>query len=248
MTAPPFDTVLQLIDGVEGWLSDDQARALYGAAVRCRPGGRIVEIGSFRGRSAIVLATAAGTDVEIVAIDPHAGNDRGPQEFEGFQAEAATDSEVFLGNLRRAGVLERVTYVREYSHEAHGAVDGPISVLFVDGAHRLRPALADLRQWGARVEDGGTMYVHDSFSSIGVTLALLRTCLGSPRLRYLGRARSLAIYAVGPVGPVARISSAMRQVAQLPWFARNVLIKVLVLARLGRLTRLLGHRDAAWPY
>ena len=31
-------------------------------------------------------------------------------------------------------------------------------------------------------------------------------------------------------------------------FARNMLIKVLLVARLGRLTRLLGHRSDDWPY
>ena len=41
---------------------------------------------------------------------------------------------------------------------------------------------------------------------------------------------------------------APRQAAQLPWFARNVLIKVLIVAKLGRLTRHLGHDPSTWPY
>ena len=39
-------------------MTADQGGALYAAAARCPPGGRIVEIGSFRGRSTIVLAPA----------------------------------------------------------------------------------------------------------------------------------------------------------------------------------------------
>ena len=42
----------------------------------------------------------------------------------------------------------------------------PIDVLYIDGAHRYGPARADIRDWGARVTDGGTMLIHDSFSSI----------------------------------------------------------------------------------
>ena len=79
------DAVLALTAGIDGWMSDDQGRRLYAAAARCRPGGRIVEIGSFRGRSTIVLASAAPDGVEVVAIDPHAGNDRGPQEIDGLR-------------------------------------------------------------------------------------------------------------------------------------------------------------------
>ena len=47
----------------------------------CERPGRIVEIGSFRGRSTIVLRRAAAPGVELVAIDPHGGGDRGPQEI-----------------------------------------------------------------------------------------------------------------------------------------------------------------------
>ncbi len=247
-STPSFDSVLTTISGVDGWLSEGQAHALYGAAARCRPAGRIVEIGSFRGRSTIVLALAAPADVELVAIDPHAGNDRGPQEIEGYAAEADGDHDIFLGNLRAAGVADRVRHVREFSDAAHGSVVDPISVLYVDGAHRFGPARADLRDWGARVEDGGAVLVHDSFSSVGVTVAILATMLPSKRARYLGRVGSLAMYAIGPVGARQRLTSGLRQLAQLGWFARNVVIKALIVARLGRLTRLLGHKEPTWPF
>jgi len=41
---------------------------------------------------------------------------------------------------------------------------------------------------------------------------------------------------------------ALRQLAQLPWFVRSVLIKVLLVLRLKPLTRLLRHRSGEWPY
>jgi hypothetical protein len=47
---------------------------------------------------------------------------------------------------------------------------------------------------------------------------------------------------------VRRPANAARQAAELPWFLRNVVIKVLIVAKLGRLTRYLGHRQATWPY
>jgi len=78
---PALHDVLHSIDGVDGWMSPDQAEALYAAAAACRRGDQIVEIGSFRGRSTIVLASAAEPGVDVIAIDPHAGNDRGPQQW-----------------------------------------------------------------------------------------------------------------------------------------------------------------------
>jgi hypothetical protein len=39
-----------------------------------------------------------------------------------------------------------------------------------------------------------------------------------------------------------------RQLAQLPWFARNLAIKALIVAKLPQATRLLGHSGENWPY
>lgn len=238
-----------MVDGVEGWLTDDQVAALHDAAAAVPDGGRIVEIGSFRGRSTIVLAAASAPSVSVVAIDPHAGNDRGPQQWDGFAEEANEDHERFGDNLRAAGVDDRVTHVRKFSDEAHGSVDGDIDLLFIDGAHRFGPARADIGAWGSRVVPGGRMLIHDSFSSVGVTLAVLATLLLCSDWRYEGRTGSLAAYRrrCGVAG-APTLSSRARQVAALGWFARNLMIKLLIVAHLGRLTRVLGHSQPTWPY
>jgi hypothetical protein len=246
-----FEAALAAVAGVEGWLSDGQARRLWDRAATVPPGGRIVEIGSFRGRSAIVLAQAVGArGVEVIAIDPHAGNDRGPQEIHGSSEEGEADNRAFRANLERAGVSDAVRHVRLPSAEALGEVRGEVDLLYVDGAHRLRPAMDDIARWGARVRPGGRMLVHDSFSSIGVTLALLRLLALGGDFVYAGRERSLAEYRrVGVrLSPAERVRNAARQLAELPWFARNVLIKIALVVRARPLLRVLGHRSADWPY
>ncbi len=242
MSGSPFD--IPALDGVEGWLTDEQARRLHAAAAAVAAGGRIVEIGSFRGRSTIALATAAPEGVEVVAIDPHAGTDRGPQEIKTDAVTGESDHERFLANLARAGVRERVRHVRAFSQEALGEVEGEIDVLYVDGAHRYRPARDDIMRWGARVKPGGTMLIHDSFSSIGLTAAILRQLVWSRKFAYVGRTASLAEYRRADGG----LGSALRQLAQLPWFARNVLVKVALVLHLRPLARLLGHPSGDWPY
>ncbi len=249
MTSRSLDEVLSVVADVDGWLSPDQAARLYSAAAATRSGEQIVEIGSFRGRSTIVLASAAPHDVPIVAIDPHAGTDRGPEEISGFEAQAGGDHEVFAANLVAAGVADRVRHVRNFSDHAHDAVDGSIAVLYIDGAHRYTPARSDIRSWGARVEIGGTMLIHDSFSSVGVTLAIGRELVCGRRFRYIGRSRSLAEYRADlDNSSRARTVNACRQIAQLPWFVKNVGLKVLLKLRLGGLiSKLIGHRPE-WPY
>ncbi len=241
-----LDQAWALVADVDGWMSRDQAAALYSAAAACSPGGRIVEIGSFRGRSTIVLASAAPTGATVIAIDPHAGNDRGPQEIDGYQDEAATDHAVFVANLARAGVTDRVTHLRMFSDRALTEIPGSVDVVYIDGAHRFAPARADIRDWGARVNDGGTMLIHDSFSSLGVTLAIVRELFVGRRFRYIGRARSMTIYRAD-LGR-GRARNALRQVVQLPWFAKNLGLKVLLTIGGAKLLRRFGRSVPEWPY
>lgn len=249
-TRKSFDEVFRSIADVEGWMTRAQAVRLWDAASQVPAGGLMVEIGSFRGRSAIVLASASGDDVQLVTIDPHGGNDRGPQQLDGFVEEGERDHQEYVANLARAGVTSKVRHVRLPSQEALGEVDEPVDLLYIDGAHRYQPALADIRRWGDRVAPGGTLLIHDSFSSVGVTLALVSHLFSSAQFRYEGRSGSLAQYrrlGRGPVLPAARARNLARQCAELPWFARNLLIKFLIVVRAGRVARLLGS-DGGWPY
>ena len=248
MPSQRFDEALAAVSGVEGWLTDAQARRLWDHAGALEPPARIVEIGSYRGRSAIVMALAAKPGVAITAIDPHAGNDRGPREIEGFAEEAERDHRAFRENLARAGVTDTVEHLRLHSAEALGHLRGEAELVYVDGAHRYRPARDDLAGFGARLRPGGALLVHDAFSSVGVTLAIFSVLLAGSRFRYLGRTGSLAEYRREDLEPRERLRNAGRQLAELPWFARNLLVKAALVARLRPLARLLGHRSGDWPY
>jgi len=243
-----FAETFDAVAGVQGWMTRAQAGRLWDAASRLAPGTQIVEIGSFHGRSAVVLASAAPTGVRITTIDPHAGNDRGPQEIEGFVDEAEQDNQRFHANLAAAGVAGRITHLREFSDAAHPGVEGPVDLLYIDGAHRFGPARRDLVSWGDRVPVGGTMLVHDSFSSIGVTLALLTTTMVDGRFAYRGRSGSLAEFERVGRGAGGRIRNVGAHLAQLPWFVRNVAVKTLITLRLVRVARLLGSDGTTWPY
>jgi len=227
-------------------MTDAQLRRLWNAAAAAPEGATVVEIGSFHGRSAIVLALGAPDRARVWAIDPHAGSDRGPGEIRGALDTGERDKVTFHANLAAAGVTDRVEHVRRFSDMAHADVPGEIDLLHVDGAHRYAPARDDVADWGACVRPGGRMLIHDSFSSIGVTGAQLRLLVFSGRFRYLGRDGSLADYRREDLRGADRAGNALRQLTQLPWFARNVAVKVLLTLRLRRAARLLGADG--WPY
>ena len=246
---PGFDEALTAVRDVEGWMTDAQARRLWNTAQSVPPGGRIVAIGSFRGRSTIILGKAAAADVELVAIDPHGGMDRGPNEYDPNAALGNADYDTFHANLARAGVQERVHHVRKASDDALHDVTGELDMLYIDGAHRYRFAKPDIERWGPRLRPGGTMLIHDSYNAVGVMLAQLRLLFGARRFRYVGRSGSLAEYRLEaePMTTGERVHNAARQALELPYFVRNCVVKLALVARLRPLARLLGEQGH-WPY
>jgi predicted O-methyltransferase YrrM len=228
---PTFDEVLAGVQGIGGWLTPSQARLLWDQAVLVPAGGLIVEIGSHQGRSTVVLAAGRA---RVVAIDPFVG---------GAMFGGLATRELFVGNLAAAGVSGRVELRQERSTALRPRWSEPIDFLYIDGKHDYWTVSDDLR-WTLFLPDGGRVAIHDAFSSIGVTLALLRHVLFSRRLRYLSRVGSLALFSVSSPSRADRL----RMVAQLPWWLRNVGIKILLRLRLYPVARLCGHTDRYDPY
>jgi predicted O-methyltransferase YrrM len=170
------------LEGVQGWLADDEAWALHGAVAGFPAAGaiRIVEIGSWKGRSTITLASGLATRAAggvVHAVDPHRGG-----VAHRLLGEADTFG-AFLANLERAGVRELVDPIRATSAAARGRVpDGSVHVLFVDGSHRYGDVLHDLDVWRPALRPGARVAFHDAVAHPGVAAALRRRALsrGSP--------------------------------------------------------------------
>ncbi len=138
------------IDGVGGWLSEEEAETLYALAKACTGRGAIVEIGSNRGRSTICLAlgSKAGLRVPIHAIDPRTG--RLLEEYHHNLARAGADDIVTSHNMRSADAADVIP-----SSE-------PVELLFIDGSHKEEMVRLDWEIWASRVVDGGWIAMHDT--------------------------------------------------------------------------------------
>jgi predicted O-methyltransferase YrrM len=131
---------------VPGWLDRPVARLLYGLA-RYGPGrGEVVEVGSYLGRSTVILARGLQARGEgwLLAVDPHRGQLRRDQPPDG---PAAGTWGLFVANLAAAGVEEVVRPVRATSAQAAAEWQGPVRLLFVDGLHDLDSVVDDVTRW-----------------------------------------------------------------------------------------------------
>ncbi|MDQ6687793.1 MAG: class I SAM-dependent methyltransferase [Actinomycetota bacterium] len=234
-SANRFDAVWAGADAVPGWLTRGQAARMWQAVGSLEPGSLVVEIGSHRGRSTIVLAGAARTvGARVVAIDPF---------VEGRQYGGGAAKVSFERNITAAGLADVVDLRELAAAVVRRGWQEPVGLVYVDGKHDFWSAREDLR-WSAYLVDGATLLVHDCFSSVGVTSAVLWSVLGSAKLRYDDRVGSLATFTRDrPTG-----SDRLRILAELPWWGRNLAIKVLLRLRLRGLARRAGH-DHDWdPY
>lgn len=234
--APGFETAWRSAEGIPGWLTHDQAALLWETAAEVPTGGLLLEIGSHQGRSTVVLGTLARErDARVVAVDPF---------VDGRLFGGQPTREKFEHHVAEAGLTGTVELLPEFSTRARPSWTRPLDHLYIDGKHDYWTLSDDLR-WTRHLREGGPVLVHDCFSSIGVTLGILAHVLFSGRLRYERRAGSLALFRVGR--PTLRDRA--RILTELPWWVRNVAVKVLLRLRLRPLARLVfGHEGPYDPY
>lgn len=207
-----------LADGVEGWLTERQGRALFDAASKVQSGRAAVEVGSHRGKSTILLASGLRDGVTLTAIDPF------DDPRWGGGPESLT---IFQSNLERAGVADRVELHRGLSGEAADSWTGPaVGLAWIDGAHDRESVLTDIDGWDRHLVDGGSMLLHDAFSAIGTTRAVLRRLWWTRRYRYVGCERTLVAFRKERCSVLEAIVDAARLSPRLAFFARMVAIKL----------------------
>jgi len=230
-----FEPAWRRAEMIPGWLKEGQARLLWDEAVALPTGSTVLEIGSHQGRSTVVLGNAArlfqGT---VIAVDPF---------VEGRLFGGLSTHDKFVSNIAEAGLEDVVELVQDYSTRVRPTWDRRFDLLFIDGKHDYWTLSDDLR-WAVHLPPGAAVVIHDCFSSIGVTLGILRHVLFGSGLAYERRSDSQALFRVRR--PTA--ADRRRIIRELPWWLRNVVVKVLLRLRLRPVARVLGHDSPYDPY
>lgn len=231
-----FEATWDVASAIPGWLTKDQARLLFDVVGGLEDGPLVVEIGSHQGKSTVVLAIAArARDGSVVAVDPF---------IDGRLFGGTTTKDKFAHNVGGAGLADTVELVTDYSTRARPGWTRPIDCLYIDGKHDYW-TLADDLKWAAHLPPGAPILVHDCYSSIGVTLGVLAHLLPSRRIRYERRAGSMALFRVG----TPSLQDRARILREVPWWLRNVVVKILLRLRLRPVAALVfGHEGPYDPY
>jgi hypothetical protein len=161
---PNLETVTDAAWGkacnVEGYIGEREFKALCMLAAAAPVGGVNVEIGSFKGKSTVGVASIASAFNlgQVVSIDPH----NAPCETDPDLSESGTSFDDFEAALTQAGVRKFVEAHRAPSREVAVGWNRPIRLLWIDGDHTYKGAKLDFDLFNPFLIDGAIVAIHDT--------------------------------------------------------------------------------------
>jgi len=160
-----------LAESVIGFMPADEGQALFDAASQFLRGGVAVEIGTYCGRSTVLLgAAAAHTGSVLYTVDHHHGSEEHQPGWE-FHDTTMVDPvsgrfdtlPTFRRTLDAAGLDDTIVAVVGKSPVVARGWRTPLELLFIDGGHSEEAAQADFDGWAKWVAPGGALIIHDVF-------------------------------------------------------------------------------------
>lgn len=166
------------LHGVRGFLVPGDVAFLFNLARWLPPGGCYLEVGSWVGLSAIVVANGLLANLNLRATVFCVDTWLGSPEHQGLpEARGGRLFELFLRNVREAQMDGLIRPVRGASAEVARAWRGPpLDAVFIDGDHAEGACYEDIRLWRPRLAPGGRLLGHDAAPGSGVERALRRHC------------------------------------------------------------------------
>jgi predicted O-methyltransferase YrrM len=150
-----LDGLYATVDQIQGWLWPYQAYTLYAIASHLK--GKLVEVGSWKGKSSSVFCFATEhKDVEIYCVDTWKGSE------EHKDLDTSNLLEEFKQNLNKFNFLNRVNIQQGPSLEIVNLhKDESCDIIFIDAAHDYENVKADILAWYPKLKKNGIMIGHD---------------------------------------------------------------------------------------
>ncbi|OKJ37061.1 hypothetical protein AMK24_16380 [Streptomyces sp. CB02366] len=171
-SAGPAPEVLAAFEAAKGFMPVHEGLALHAAATGAGALGLpLLEVGTYCGRSAVLLADAArAAGVVALTVDHHRGSEEQQPGWE-YHDPSVVDPEVglmdtlptFRRTLHRAGLEDHIVAIVGRSPQVAAVWGGPLGLVFVDGGHTDEHANADYEGWAPHVVQDGLLVIHDVF-------------------------------------------------------------------------------------
>lgn len=186
-----IDLAWQKTNLVPGHLGENEARFLGLLAAATPAEGVIVEIGSFKGKSTVMLASVAAHYARgpVVAIDPH----NAPSVTDPKIEKGSSTFDEFMASINKAQVASHVEVHRAHSHQIAKSWKRPIRLLWIDGDHTYQGVKQDFDGFSPYLCSGGVVAFHDSLNAFeGPIRVFVESVLRDDRFGASGFVHSIA--------------------------------------------------------
>lgn len=161
----------QRAEAARGFMPIDEGLALHEHAMACSVPGPFLEVGSYCGKSAIYLGSAARDSGRLLfALDHHRGSEENQPGWEWHEPDLVDPDlgvmdtlPVFRRTIHDAGLEPNVIALVGDSPAVAAVWETSLALLFIDGGHGIGPAQLDYEGWTPKLHAGGTLLIHDVF-------------------------------------------------------------------------------------
>jgi predicted O-methyltransferase YrrM len=148
---------LEKARAIQGWMNPRELAFLFGIANGIPPGGRVAEIGSWRGRSTVAICEGL-QGASMYAVDTFGGDSVLVERY----AEELEEDRVyreFCDNTAEYAFLEvlRMPSAEACTHFEDSSLDW----VFIDADHSFDRVHEDISGWLPKVKPGGLISGHD---------------------------------------------------------------------------------------
>lgn len=153
---------------IAGWLSENEAIALYDLVLKINTKNPvIVELGSWLGKSSIVLAKAlsykkAGILYCVDSFDLDGDNFSRDTYIKEQKKLNSSVKEQFIFNIKKSKVLKYIKILEGKSYEVAKNFKDQIDLLFIDANHNYDSVKLDFFLWKDFIKIGGFIAFHDA--------------------------------------------------------------------------------------
>ncbi len=178
-------------DQTEGMINLEEAALLYGLAKACQS-ECIIEVGSYRGRSAVALGRGSldGNKTPVYAIEPH-------EEFTGLMGGkfGPPDRAAFYAAMLATSCYHAVRLVNLSSEVVAPGWDKKIGLLFIDGDHSYTGVKRDFDCWSPHLAPNALIAFDDSTNPAMGPGQLIDELLKSNQFEQINRVRNVTVIA-----------------------------------------------------
>ncbi|MEV6651083.1 class I SAM-dependent methyltransferase [Streptomyces sp. NPDC051219] len=168
----PKPETLAAFEAAKGFMPVREGLALHEAATAAAALGLpLLEVGTYCGRSTLLLADAAReAGVSAITVDHHRGSEEQQPGWE-YHDPTVVDPEIgrmdtlptFRRTLHKAGLEDHVVAIVGRSPQVAAVWGGKLGFVFIDGGHTDEHAAADYEGWAPHLAGDGLLVIHDVF-------------------------------------------------------------------------------------